>query len=103
MVFTRKHKVVLPAKDLYIGNIQTLAKNHHHKYLGTDLSSELSWTHPVQLICKKVKKLAGIRHRNFSTFANTTVMLRLYKSLIQPHLEYPCIAWDPHLQKDMRS
>ena len=27
--------------------------------------------------------------------------LRLYKFLIWPHLEYACIVWDPHLQKDI--
>ena len=40
-------------------------------------------------------------HRNFSTFASSTVMLRLYKTLIRSHLEYACIVWDPHLQKDI--
>ena len=50
MVFTRKLNSALPAKDLYIGNTQTLVKNHYHKYLGIDLSSDLSWAHHVQLL-----------------------------------------------------
>ena len=69
MVFTRKCISVLPAKDLYIGNIQTLVKNHHYKYLRINLSSDLSWTCHVQLVSKKVKKLVGMLHQNFSTFA----------------------------------
>ena len=89
---------VLPAKDLYIGNLQTLVNNHHYKYLGINLSSDLS---SGSFVCKKAKKLVEMLHRNFSTFASSTFMLRLCKSLIRPHLEYACIVWNPHLQKDI--
>ena len=57
MVFTRKRNSILPAKDLYIGNMQTLVKSHHYKHFGINLSSDLSWTHHIQLVCKKAKKL----------------------------------------------
>lgn len=101
MVFTRKRNPILPAKDLYIGNAQTLVQNHHYKYLGINLSPDLSWTHHILFLCKKARKLVGMLHRNFSTFASSTVMIRLYKSLIRPHLEYACIVWDPHLKRDI--
>ena len=101
MVFTRKCNAILPAKDLYIGNTQTLVKNHHYKYLEINLSPDLSWSLHIQLIYKKARKLVGMFSWNFSTFASPSVMLRLYKSLIWPHFEYACIVWDPHLQKDI--
>ena len=28
-------------------------------------------------------------------------LLRLYQSLIRPHLEYACSVWDPHLKRDI--
>ena len=29
-------------------------------------------------------------------------MMLLFKSLVIPHLEYCCILWNPHLQKEIR-
>ena len=29
------------------------------------------------------------------------ILIRLYKSLVRPHLEYSIQAWSPHLQKDI--
>ena len=88
MVFTRKHNAILLAKDLYIGNKQVPAKTNHYKYLGINLSSDLSWLFHIQLICKEARKLVGMIFRNFYTFASSSVMVRLYKRLIRPHLEY---------------
>ena len=43
MVFTRKRNAILPAKDVYIGNKHSLVKTNHYKYLGINISSDLSW------------------------------------------------------------
>ena len=35
-----------------------------------------------------------VKHRNIS------IMVRLYKSLVRPHVEYSTSVWDLHYQKD---
>ncbi len=31
------------------------------------------------------------------------ILVKLYKFLIRPHLEYACAIWDPHLGKDIQA
>ena len=33
-------------------------------------------------------------------FRNVDIMVRLYKSLVRPHLEYSTSIWNPHYEKD---
>ena len=33
--------------------------------------------------------------------ASSQTLLKLYVSLVRPHLEYACLVWDPHLSKDI--
>ena len=58
-----------------------------HKDLGITISSDL-----------KVAKL-GLIKRTIKQ-KNITVMVRLYKSLVRPHLEYCSPVWNPHYSKD---
>ena len=42
-------------------------------------------------------------YRNFYNYSTKDTSLRLYKSLIRPHLEYASAIWSPHLAKDIKS
>jgi len=54
--------------------------------------------------CAKViitaNRVLGMISRTF-TLRTKDDILRLYKSLVRPHLEYCIQAWKPHLQKDI--
>ena len=102
MLFSRKHQQTLPDTDLYVGNTHVLARVDHYKYLGLNFSTDLSWSHHVGLICKKTRKLVGMLYRNFYQFSSSNILVKLYKSLIRPHMEYACQVWDPHLKKDIQ-
>ena len=61
--------------------------------------SHLSWSYHIQCICNKARKIMGILYRQFSR--NSLAMLKLYTSLVRPHLEYGIEVWNPYLQKDI--
>ena len=64
--------------------------------------TDLTWSYHFNTICKKTRKLIGLLHRNFYQFSNPSTLLKLYKSLIRPHMEYARMVWDPHLAKDIK-
>ena len=88
-------------QDLSVGDSHSLTRAHHHKYLGVTLTSDLSWSLHITNICKKTRKQTGLLYRNFYRFADPSVMLKLYTSLVRPHTEYTSVIWDPHLSKDI--
>jgi len=49
---------------------------------------------------KSANKTVGMISRTFM-FKDKNTMLRLYKSLIRPKLEYSIQAWRPYLRKDI--
>ena len=60
-----------------------------YKYLGVVVSSDLSWSSHIQLVCMKAKKVLGLIYRNFAKYtSDSSVILKMYKALVQPHLEY---------------
>ena len=78
-----------------------LVKTDHYKYLGLNLSPDLSWSHHIDLICTKTRKLVGMLYRNFYKYSSSPTLLKLYKALIRPHLEYAGVVWGPYLVKDI--
>ena len=72
-----------------------------YKYLGLLISSDLSWSHHIDSICGKARKILGLLYRRFSHDAEPYALLQLYLSLVRPHFEYGSQVWDPHLQKDI--
>ena len=67
------------------------------KYLGLLFSSDLTWTAHIQSCSSKSKKLLGMIYRKFYKMLDPPHLLRLYKSLVRPHLEYAAQVWDPHM------
>jgi len=50
-------------------------------------------------ICTKAMRILGIINRTI-VFRHQDIMLRLYKSLVRPHLEYCTAAWSSYYCKD---
>jgi len=72
----------------------------HFKYLGIWLSEDLTWTKHIESICCKARRLLGLIYRTFSPHCSPELILHLYKTQVMPILEYGCIIWDPHFNKD---
>ena len=68
------------------------------KYLGVNISSDLTWGQHISITCKKAKQHLGLLHRKFHQ-ASPQVRSKLYSSVILPKLEYCSSVWDPHQVK----
>ena len=80
--------------QMYLNNHQ-LENVQSYKYLALLLSSDISWSHHIQSTCTKARKLLGLLYRQFSNNTNPEVMVKLYLSLVRPHLEYGAQVWHP--------
>ena len=65
------------------------------KDLGVYLSKDMKVLSQINHAYSKANKMLGLIKR---TIKNKTVdiMLRLYKSLVRPHIEYCCSVWSPY-------
>jgi hypothetical protein len=70
------------------------------KDLGVIVQSDMKVTQQCIKVVKIANKILGMISRTFQ-YKTKPVVLRLYKSLVRPHLEYCVQAWRPHLQKDI--
>ena len=62
MIFTRKRYPTLPTTPLLVNNL-ALAKVDSFKYLGVNLSTNLSWSEHVNCIAMKTRRLVGLLYR----------------------------------------
>ena len=83
----------------YTMGIHTLEVTTEEKDLGVTISSNLKPSKQCQQAYNKPRRALGLIHRSIS-FKTPDVLLRLYKSLVRPHLEYCISAWAPHYVKD---
>ncbi|KAL8579161.1 hypothetical protein ACOMHN_010745 [Nucella lapillus] len=72
-----------------------LARLTTAKYLGVDISSDLSWKHHIDRSAKKANNMLGFLKRNLKTPDRTT-KCNAYFALVRPHLEYCSSVWNPH-------
>ena len=99
-------------KKMHIGNSnhqkadnfmegKKLEECHEEKDLGILISSDLKVESQCSQAFLKANRMLGLIKR---TITNKTpdVMLSLYKSLVQPHVEYCISAWSPYYMKDKK-
>jgi len=83
----------------YVMEGQSLEKSSTEKDLSVFLSCDLkSASHCINANVKG-NKMLGLVKRTVES-RDPQVLLALYKSLVRPHLEYCCSAWNPHYTKD---
>ena len=66
MLFTRKHHPTLPPDGLLQVHNHQIVRVTSFKYLGLNLTPDLSWKLHIQIIYKKACKLIGLIFRNFA-------------------------------------
>jgi len=100
---TSKCKVMYIGKSQkkypYYMNNQQLEEVTQEKDLGILISNDLKVSQQCQSACTRAMRILGIINRTI-VFRHPDIMLRLYKSLVRPHLEYCTAAWSPHYCKD---
>ena len=99
MLISRKRTVTCPP-DLKL-DVSSLEQVHSYKYLGLNLTPNLSWSDHIHSISTKAKKLVGLLYRRFYRNTDSQSLLQLYLALVRPPTEYASQVWNPHMQKDI--
>ena len=104
MVISKLKSRALPPQAVMLFN-QPMLRVSTYKYLGVIIPDDLSWALHIEEITSKARKLVGIYmlYRNFYRWSSSDALLKLYLSLIHPHLEYAVQVWNPYLLKDIQN
>ena len=70
--------------------------------LGVQLTEDLKVGKQCLKAAKKGNQILGMIRRTFSC-KEKSIIMKLYKSLVRPHLDYCVQAWRPHYQKDINT
>ena len=99
MLVTNRHDF-LPEASISVQNTK-IERVTTFKYLGVTLSSNLSWSTHIDVITRRARRLLGFLYRSFYT-TRPDLIFTFFKSVIRPILDYNCIIWNPHLQRDIK-
>jgi len=77
----------------------TLQETCLEKDLGVLISGDGKTLSQCQYVYNKAIRILGMINRTIR-YKERRIMVRLYKSLVRPHLEYCMSAWSPHYLKD---
>ena len=91
-------KLKKPIKTDYLLHGQVLEAVTCAKYLGVDISSDLSWNSHVDRITGNANRTLGFIRRNIKT-KMSRVRETAYNTLVRPQLEYASAVWDPHTDR----
>ena len=86
---------------LYTEEGTALTPQSHVKCLGIHISEDGSFKQHISEAIKKAKGMASWVPRTFA-FREPEVMLTLWKSLVQPRLDYCSQLWSPHKRGDIQ-
>jgi ribonuclease P/MRP protein subunit RPP40 len=75
-------------------------KSQKERDLGVIIDSSGKSSEQCILSVKKANAVLGMIKRNIN-FKSKEIMVRLYKALVRPHLEYCVQVWSPYLRKDI--
>ena len=84
----------------YEMNGHILESVNKEKDLGVTISNDLKPGKHCSEVVKTANRLVGFIGRTFEN-KSETVLLKLYNSLVRPHLEYCVQFWSPYYQKDV--
>ena len=93
LISHKRHKTTSPTA-LTIASHQ-IDKVESFKYLGLLFTSDLSWSKHITSVCNKARRLLGLLYRRFYQQSEPETLLKLYMSLVRPHLEYASQVWSP--------
>ena len=93
---TRQRKI---EQNKYTLNGHTLEITDTAKYLGINITSDLSWNKHVDTISSKANRTLGFLRRNIK-ISSPKIKSQAYASLVRPTLEYASPVWNPHTKRN---
>ena len=87
------------AGESYYMDNSVLKVVEEEKDLGVWIRNDLKVSSQCNGAYKKANMVLGLIRRNIE-HKSPLIMVRLYKSLVRPHLEYSMVAWSPYYAKD---
>ena len=95
-ITNRKSRII--QADYTIHN-QQLAQVDSSKYLGVNISRNLSWKRHIDITCKKANQTLAFLQRNIRTCPRE-VKVQCYQTYVRPIVEYAAIVWSPYTKCD---
>lgn len=86
-----------PIKSTYTMHNKTLETVSSARYLGVDLSANLSFNTHINRITSNANKSLGFVKRNIKT-KHQGVRTAAYKTIVRPQVEYASTTWGPFTQ-----
>jgi ribonuclease P/MRP protein subunit RPP40 len=81
-------------------NRKDLEEISEERDLEVIVQQDLKWSKQCSKSVSTANRILGMIKRSFC-YLSKGVVLKLYKSLVRPHLEYCVQAWRPYLKKDI--
>ena len=79
---------------------QQLPTTDQQRDLGIIITKDFKWQKQTEKSCKTANRVLWFIARNFR-YKNKELILRLYKSLVRPHLEHAVQFWSNYLRRDI--
>ncbi|MEW8548727.1 MAG: reverse transcriptase family protein, partial [Candidatus Thiodiazotropha sp.] len=87
-----------PINTVYTLHGQVLEAVTSARYLGVDISNNLSWNTHVDRVAANANRSLGFVKRNLKT-KSPKIREMAYQTLVRPQLEYASAIWDPHTKE----
>ena len=87
-----------PYKSEYILHGQVLETVTCARYLGVDISSNISWSSHIGRVVGNANRSLGYIRRNIKS-KSKDVRESAYNTIVRPQLEYASAVWDPHTKE----
>ena len=84
-----------PINTQYVLHGQVLETVSSARYLGVDISNDLSWKTHINRITSNANKSLGFLKRNIKA-NHPQLKAMAYKAVVRPQLEYASCVWDPY-------
>ena len=86
-----------PEHKYYMDTDKELATTTAEKDIGVIFTNEMNFNVHINNVAKKGNQMAGLIKRTF-TYLDSDMFVKLYKSVVRPHLEYANVIWHPMLK-----
>ena len=87
-------------RHVYLMNNTALIPVEEEKDLGIIINNDMKPSKQCTSAANKANRMLGFINRSL-TYKNEQNVIKLYKSIVRPHLEYSVQAWSPYLKKDI--
>jgi hypothetical protein len=88
----QKLSKIINEPDIHVGET-TIKRVSYSKTLGVVIDEHLTWQRQIENIQTKISKGIGMLRRIKKIVPKTT-LIKVYNSIVLPHLDYCSLVWD---------